>query len=180
MRLVADEVEQAWVPNQGAACTTASVLAGLRLLGAPTVPDLVVATLALGAHQPYAAPGLLDYLALPGRRAPLDRRVENLAAGLGMRVRSHTSLVVPGRPLRPAPGEVLVANVAWGQERPGTYGTWGWNPLKPSTYQTGGHSIVLVAVHDGAWLVLDPNHPSLQRWPRAGLVVTATRISGLG
>src|ERR1700738_3994825 len=46
----------AWVPNRGGACTTAAVLAGLRVLGAPTVPDLGAATLALGAPEPHAAP----------------------------------------------------------------------------------------------------------------------------
>jgi hypothetical protein len=170
----------AWVPNRGGACTTAAVLAGLRVLGAPTVPDLGAATLALGAPERYAAPALMDYVSLPGRPAPLDRRVEELAVQLGIRVRCRTSLTVPGQPLHPAAGEVLVANLAWGQERPGVYGTFGWNPLQPSTYATGGHSVLLVAVEDGAWLVLDSNHPGLQRWPRPGLALTATRISRLG
>jgi hypothetical protein len=170
----------AWVPNQGGACTTAAVLAGLRVLGAPALPDLAAATLALGAPEPYAAPALLDYVSLPGRPAPLDRRVEALAARLGLRVRCRTSLTVPGRLLQPAAGEVLVANLAWGQERPGAYGTFGWNPLQPGTYATGGHSVLLVAVDGEAWLVLDPNHPGLQRWPRPGLALTATRISRLG
>jgi hypothetical protein len=177
---VSAELEWARVPNQGAACTTASVLAGIRLLGAPTVPDLGAATVALGAPRPYAAPGLLDYFALPGRRPPLDRRIEALAASLGLRVRSRTSWAIPGWPLRPVAGEILVANVVWGQERPGVYGTWGWNPVKPATYLTGGHSVVLRAVEDGAWVVLDPNHPGLQRWPHPGLALTVTRIRRLG
>ncbi len=170
----------AWVPNRGGACTTAAVLAGLRVLGAPAVPDLGAATLALGAPEPYAAPALMDYVSLPGRPAPLDRRVEELAVQLGIRVRCRTSLTVPGQPLHPAAGEVLVANLAWGQERPGFYGTFGWNPLQPRTYATGGHSVLLLAVEDGAWLVLDSNHPGLQRWPRPGLALTATRINRLG
>lgn len=170
----------AWVPNRGGACTTAAVLAGLRVLGAPAVPDLGAATLALGAPEPYAAPALMDYVSLPGRPAPLDRRVEELAVQLGIRVRCRTSLTVPGQPLHPAAGEVLVANLAWGQERPGFYGTFGWNPLQPRTYATGGHSVLLLAVEDGAWLVLDSNHPGLQRWARPGLALTATRINRLG
>jgi hypothetical protein len=141
------------------------------------VPDLGAATLALGAPKPYAAPSLLDYLALPGRRLPLDRRIEDLAAGLGLRVRSRTSWALPGFPLRPVEGEILIVNLIWGQERPGVYGTWGWNPVKLATYRTGGHSAVLVRVDGGAWVVLDPNHPGLQRWPRPGLALTATRIS---
>jgi hypothetical protein len=75
---------------------------------------------------------------------------------------------------------MLVANLAWGQERPGVYGTFGWNPLVPSTYAIGGHSVLLAAVEDGGWLVLDPNLPGLQRWPRPGLALTVTRLSRLG
>jgi hypothetical protein len=171
---------EAWVPNQGGACTTASVLAGLRVLGARAVPDLATATLALGAAEPLGAPALMDYVALPGRRAPLDARVEALALGQGLRVRCRTSLTIPGWPLLPAEGEMLVANLAWGQERPGVYGTFGWNPLVPSTYAIGGHSVLLAAVEEGGWLVLDPNHPGLQRWPRPGLALTVTRLSRLG
>jgi hypothetical protein len=145
-----------------------------------TIPDLAAATLALGAAEPLGAPALMDYVALPGRRAPLDERVEALALGQGLRVRCRTSLTIPGWPLLPAEGEVLVANLAWGQERPGVYGTFGWNPLIPNTYATGGHSVLLAAVQERGWLVLDPNHPGLQRWPRPGLAVTVTRLSRLG
>ncbi|HZU15003.1 MAG TPA: hypothetical protein VFD01_00130 [Candidatus Dormibacteraeota bacterium] len=172
-------LERCWVPNRGAACTTAAILAGLRALGARQLPELGEACRRLGASLPYGAPALLDYVALPGRPAPLDRRVERLAAEHGLRVRSRTSLRLPWRRLRPAPGEVLVANLAWGQERPGVYGTWGWHPLRSSTYSTGGHSVVLVASDADGWLVLDPNHPGLQRWPRPGLAVTTTRIRRL-
>jgi hypothetical protein len=166
----------AWVPNQGAACTTAAVLAALGALGATDLPGLGPATLALGAPEPFGAPALLDYVALPGRRAPLDGRIERLAARHGLEVRSDTTLVVPARPLRPAPGEALVANLAWGMEAPGVYGTYGWNPLRPSTYAVGGHSVLLADVERGEWLVLDPNRPGLQRWPRPGVAVTATRL----
>ncbi len=169
----------AWVANRGAACTTASILAGLGALGARGLPDLATATLALGAREPLGAPALLDYVSLPGRRAPLDLRVEALAASAGIRVRSRSGLVVRGRRLRPAPGEALVANLAWGQQAPGVVGTWGWHPLRPSTYRTGGHSVLLAAVEDRRWLVLDPNHRAPQRWPRAGYAVTATRIRRL-
>jgi hypothetical protein len=172
-----DRLVRAWVANQGGACTTASVLAALGGLGAAGLPDLAAATLALGARQAYGAPGLLDYVGLPGRRAPLDLRVEALAASCGLTVRSRSGLVPPGWPLRPRPDLTLVANLAWGQERPGHYGTWGWNPLLPATYSTGGHSVVLAAVEAREWVVLDPNHKGLQRWPRPGLAVTVTRIS---
>lgn len=166
------------VPNQGAACTTASVLAGLGALGLEDVPPLGPASLALGAALPYGAPGLLDYVAWPGRRAPLDVRIEALAAGRGLEVRSRSGLVVPGWPLRPGPGEALVVNLAWGQEAPGRYGSWGWHPLRPATYATGGHSVLLAAVTPkGGWLVLDPNWEGLQEWPRPGLAVTVTRLS---
>jgi hypothetical protein len=70
-----------------------------------------------------------------------------------------------------------VVNLAVGQEQPGRYGTWGWHPLRPRTYSTGGHSVLLATVEPGgAWVVLDPNHRGLQRWPRPGLAVTTTRI----
>jgi hypothetical protein len=171
-----DALAAAWVPNRGAACTTASILAGLGALGARDLPELAAATLALGARQPYGAPALMDYVTLPGRRAPLDVRVEALAAASGLAVRCRSGLVAMGWRLRPRPGEALVANLAWGQEAPGRVGTWGWYALRPSTYNTGGHSVLLVGVEDAGWLVLDPNHEGLQRWPRPGYAVTATRI----
>jgi hypothetical protein len=121
----------------------------------------------------------MDYVALPGGRAPLDGRIEALALAQGLRVRCRTGLTIPGWPLLPAEGEMLVANLAWGQERPGVYGSFGWNPLVPHTYATGGHSVLLVAVEEGGWVVLDPNHRGLQRWPRPGLAVTVTRLSRL-
>src|SRR5262252_1996821 len=89
-----------WVANQGAACTTASILAGLGALGARDLPDLAAATMALGAREPYGAPALLDYVSLPGRRAPLDLRVEALARTHEIVVGSHSGLVVRGRRLR--------------------------------------------------------------------------------
>lgn len=173
---VREALEDSWVPNRGAACTTAALLTALGALGARRLPELGPATLALGCAVPYGAPGLLAYVGLPFRRAPLDPRVESLAAEHGLRVRSSTGLVAPLRPLRPAAGEALVLHLAWGQERPGVYGGWGWHPLRPATYTTGGHSVLLVAVEGREWLVLDPNHAGLQRWPRPGLAVTATRI----
>jgi hypothetical protein len=176
-----DHLAAARVPNQGAACTTAAVLTALAGLGAHDLPPLGAATLALGAAQAYGPPALLDYVALPWRRALLDERIEALATRHGLRARSRSGLVVPGLPLRPDPGEVIVANLAWGQEAPGRWGTWGWHPLRPSTYSTGGHSVVLAAVEpNGGWLVVDPNHPGVQRWGRPALAVTVTRISAAG
>lgn len=171
-----DALDRVWVRNRGAACTTASVLAGLGALGARDLPDLEAATLALGAREPLGAPGLMDYVSLPGRRAPLDLRVEALAARHGLRVRCRSGLVVRGGHLRPGPAEVLVANLAWGQEAPGHYGTWGWHALRPGTYSTGGHSVLLVAVEGAAWTVLDSNHEGVQHWPRPGYAITVTRI----
>ncbi len=171
-----DDPESAWVANRGGACTAASVLAALRLLGLKSPLELGAVTLALGARQPYGPPVLLDYFGLPGRRARLDRRIEALAGEQGLAVSALTRPTVPGLPVRPAKDELLVANLAWGQERPGVYGTWGWNILRPHTYSTGGHSVLLTAVEGRQWLVLDPNHAGLQRWPRPGVAVTLTRI----
>jgi hypothetical protein len=172
----AEALVRAWVPNRGAACTTAAILAGLGALGARDLPDVEAATLALGAAVPCGPPALLDYVSLPGRRAPLDVRVEALAAAAGLAVRSWSGLVAAGWRVRPRPGEALVVNLAWGQEAPGRYGAWGWHPLRPATYTTGGHSVLLAAVEGRAWVVLDPNHEGVQRWPRPGLAVTVTRI----
>lgn len=177
--LPAHELARVWVANRGAACTTASILAALGALGARDLPELGEGTLALGARVRYGAPGLLDYVGLPGRRAPLDVRVEALAAAHGLDVRSRSGLVAAGWRLRPRSGEALVANLAWGQESPGRYGSWGWHPLRPATYATGGHSVLLAAVQADGWVVLDPNHEGIQRWPRPGLAVTVTRIRPL-
>lgn len=172
-----DALTAAWVRNQGAACTTAAVLAALGGLGAIGLPDLGRATLALGATVPYGAPALMDYVGRPGRRAALDMKVEAMAAACGLAVHCHSGLVVPGWPLHPRPGEALVVNLAWGQEEPGVYGTWGFHPLRLATYTTGGHSVVLAAVTGREWLVVDPNHQGVQRWPSPGLAVTVTRLS---
>ncbi len=83
---------------------------------------------ALGRH---GAPALLDYVSLPGRRAPLDMRIEKLAAQDELLVRSRSGLVLPGWRLRRRHDEVLVVNLALGQEAPGVRGSWGWHPLKP-------------------------------------------------
>src|SRR5207253_8275704 len=174
--LEATRLEAASVQNQGSACTTAAALAGLGALGARDLPALGAATLTLGAAGEFGAPALMDYVSLPGRRAPLDVRIEGLAARCGLAVRSRSGLVARGWHVRPGAGEALVVNLARGQEEPGRYGTWGWHPLRPRTYSTGGHSVLLAAVEpDGSWLVLDPNHRGLQRWPRPGLAVTTTR-----
>jgi hypothetical protein len=175
-RSAREALEAAWVPNAGGACTTAAILAGLRWLGVPDLPDLAPATLMLGARMPLGAPGLLDYVGWPGRRAPLDRQVERLARRRGLVVRSRSGLVLPGSPLAPAPGEALVVHLAWGREAPGRWGTWGWHPLRPETYSTGGHSVLLAAVEGREWLVLDPNLEGLQRWERPGIATARTRI----
>jgi|SRR2546429_2633525 len=171
-----EALARAWVPNRGAACTTAAILSGLGVLGASGLPGVEEASLALGASAPCGPPALLDYVSLPGRRAPLDVRVEALASATGLAVRSWSGLVALGWRVRPAPGEVLVVNLAWGQEAPGRYGTWGWQPHRPATYSTGGHSVLLAGVEARGWVVLDPNHQGVQRWPRPGLAITVTRI----
>jgi len=172
--------ERAWVQNQGAACTSASTLIALGLLGVPDLPDLAVASIALGASVPFGAPGLMDYVTLAGRRAPLDVRIERLAAERGVKVRSRTGLVAPWPALRTRPGEVLVAHLAWGQEQPGVYGAWGFHPFDRATWSTGGHSVVVLEGGRGPWRVLDPNHRGIQEWPRPGIAVTATRIRPTG
>jgi hypothetical protein len=169
-------LSSAWVRNQGGACTSACVLIGLGALGARDLPDLGAATLALGASTAYGAPGLFDYVSLPGRRAPLDPAVEALAAAGGAAVRSSSALLPPGWPLRPPVFGVLIVHLAWGQEAPGRYGTWGWHPLRPSTYSTGGHSVVLAETRGREWLVVDPNHPEPQLWPRPGWATARTLI----
>lgn len=168
--------EDVWVANQGAACTSASLLIALGLLGIPQLPALEAACVALGAAAAYGAPGLLDYVTLPGRRAPLDLRIERLAADRGVQVRSRTGLVLPWPPLRARAGEVLIAHLAWGQERPGHSGAWGFRPLHLPTWSTGGHSVVVLTGGRGAWRVLDPNHRGIQDWPHPGVAVTATRV----
>jgi hypothetical protein len=170
------DLDSAWVQNRGAACTTAAILAGLGALGATGLPTLEGATMALGAAEPLGAPGLLDYVSWPGRRAPLDLRIEALADAHGLVVRSRSGFRLPGWPLRPRAGEVLVAHLAWGQEAPGHQGSWGWYPLRPATYNIGGHSVVLAALDGRGWRVFDPNHPGLQHWPRPGLATAVTRI----
>jgi len=169
-------LEQSWVQNQGAACTSACILAGLGALGATGLPDLATASKYL-AGAPLGAPALLDYVTLPGRRAPLDIRIESLARGHALKVNARSGVAVPGWPLHPASGEVLIVHLAYGQEAPARYGTWGWNPLLPWTYSTGGHSVVLAGVEGSAWTVLDPNRPRLQDWPLPGIATATTRIS---
>ena len=169
-------LEESWVQNRGAACTTACVLAGLGAMGALELPDLAAASGFLAGGE-YAAPGLLDYLSLPNRRAPLDLKIEALAKGHGLAASSQTTVVLPGWPQRPVDGELLIVHLAYGQEAPERYGTWGWHPLVPSTYSTGGHSVVLAALEGSGWTVLDPNRPGLQSWPRAGIATAHTRLS---
>jgi hypothetical protein len=172
-------LEKSWIQNQGAACTSACVLAGLGALGAQDLPDLATASGFL-AGAPFGAPGLLDYVTLPGRRAPLDLRIEQLAAAHGIAVGSTSEVVLPGWTQRPGEAEVLIVHLAYGQEAPGRYGTWGWHPLLPATYSTGGHSVVLAALDGEGWTVLDPNRPRLQNWPRPGLATARTRLRSIG
>jgi hypothetical protein len=171
--------ERAWVANQGSACTSAAALIALGLLDVPDLPALDAASLALGAPIAYGAPGLLDYVTLAGRRAPLDVRIERLAEERGAPIRSRTGVVAPWPALRTGSGELLLAHLAWGQERPGVYGTWGFHPLDRATWSTGGHSVVVLQGGRGPWRVLDPNHPGVQVWPRPGVAVTATRLRRL-
>jgi hypothetical protein len=150
------------------------VVAALGALGATTMPSLAEASLQL-AGSPLGAPSVWDYIGL-WRHAPLDQRIEQLAAELGLQVTSRTRIALPFWPLR-APAEgMLIAHLAWGQEAPGRYGSWGWNPLLPATYATGGHSVVLADASSSGWTVLDPNHRRLQRWPRAGVALSSTVI----
>lgn len=176
-----EQLAAAREPNRGASCTTAAILTVLRAMGASGLPDLARATVSLGAAAPYGPPPVRSYLRWPWQRAArLDRAVEALAAGCGLTVRCRTSLRPPWPAPRPRPGSSLVANLAYGQERPGVRGTWGWNPLRPRTYANGGHSVVVAAAGPGGErLVVDPNWPGLQRWRRPGWSVTATRIHPL-
>lgn len=177
-----EELAAAREPNQGGSCTTAAILTVLRAMGARDLPELGRATLLLGAAAPYGPPPVRTYLRWPWqRRAPLDRAVEALAAAAGVRVRSRTSIRLPWPAPRPIAGSCLIANLAYGEERPGVRGTWGWNPLRPRTYGYGGHSAVVAAAGErGERLVVDPNWPGVQRWRRPGWSVTATRVWRLG
>ncbi|TME16818.1 MAG: hypothetical protein E6I70_11700 [Chloroflexi bacterium] len=177
--LYENRLEASWVHNQGSACTSAAVLAALGGLGAVSLPDLATGSTLLAGSE-YGAPALLDYVSLPGRRAPLDLRIEELARGCGLDVDSRTGIVVPLWQLRPRDGEALIVHLAWGQEKPGQYGAWGWNPLQPATYSTGGHSVVLVRVDETGWTVLDPNLEHLQEWPRAGIATATTHVTPSG
>lgn len=168
-------LEDSWVQNRGAACTSACVLAALGAMGASGLPDLAVGSKFLAGAE-YGAPALFDYVTLPGRRAPLDLKIEALARGHGLPVRSQTTVVLPGLRQRPKPDEVLIVHLAFGQESPEHYGSWGWNALQPSTYSTGGHSVVLAALDGPGWTVLDPNRPALQSWPRPGIATAHTRL----
>lgn len=165
--------QAAWVANEGPSCTTAAVLAGLGLLGVTGLPDLRAGTAEL-AGGVLMAPALLDYVALPGRPARLDRRIERLATRLGTKVVSRTRPVLPGWPLTTDPATITIAHLAWGQERPGVYGTWGFRPLDRRSWDTGGHSVVVIVGGRARWRVLDPNHPTVQLWPRPGAAVTVT------
>lgn len=169
-------LEDSWVQNRGAACTSACVLAGLGAMGATGLPDLAAASGFLAGAE-YAAPGLFDYVSLPGRRAALDVKVESLARDHGLALSCHTSIVFPGSTQSPNPDEVLIVHLVYGQEAPERYGTWGWNPLVPTSYSTGGHSVVLAALDGPGWTVLDPNRPALQSWPRPGIATAHTRLA---
>ena len=168
-------LETKWVQNQGPSCTTAATLAALGALGATDLPDLRAGTSAL-AGAAFAAPALLAYVSLPGRRAPLDVKVEALANAHGLTIRASSGVVMPGWPLRPPAEGALIVHLAWGQESPGQYGSWGWRPLHPETYSTGGHSVVLAAVEGSEWIVSDPNHERLQFWPRPGIAMARTLL----
>jgi len=151
------------------------VLNALGALGAADLPDLRAASVAL-AGTALSAPALMDYVSLPGRRAVLDLRIEAFAAEHGLAISCRSGVVLPLWPLHPPPVGALIVHLAWGQERPGHYGSWGWRPLRPATYSTGGHSVVLAAEHATGWIVSDPNHEGLQRWPRPGIATALTLL----
>lgn len=146
-------------------------------MGATGLPGLAEATGRV-AGRSLTAPALLDYVPRPGGRAALDLRIEELARDHGLMVRSMTTLTLPGVPLRPPADGAVIAHLAWGQERPGHYGSWGWRPLHPATYSTGGHSVVVAAVEGRRWLVCDPNWERLQAWPRSGIATAKTLLTG--
>src|SRR4030081_1911102 len=97
-------LEKSWIQNQGAPCTSACVVAALGALGGKHLPDLATASTIL-AGRPNGPPGLLDYVTLPFRRAPLDLRIEDLAVAHGVRLSSRSEVVLPGLRARPGDGE---------------------------------------------------------------------------
>src|SRR2546430_6028445 len=95
-------------------------------------------TLSLHDALPICAPGLMDYVSLPGRRAPLDLRVEALAAAAGVRVRCRSGLVARGRRGRPGPRGGPGGKPGGGPGGPGGGGAGGGAPPPPRPAPHGG------------------------------------------
>ena len=171
------------VSNHGNSCTSASLLIALGGLGAKELPELGPATLQFGGQGMYESPKISDYIGIPFlRRAPIDVRVESVAAASGLRVRSKTRLsLVPWRLRAPKAGEAVVGHMLKGWEGPGKYGAWNisnsFKFLDRRTWGANGHSVV-VAGSEGkkGYAVVDSNHRELQHWPTRGIAVTSTRI----
>ncbi len=167
------------IANVNASCTTAAALTALGALGASGLPGLAEATrLMSDGGRAYHPPKFTDYIAVPFlRRAPIDVRIERIAAAAGINVRSSTRpCLVPWRLRGPGAGEVVIGNMAFGQEAPGRTGSWGFNLLRPRTWAEGGHSLIIAARRGRGYDVVDSNIDGVQHWARRGLAATSTRV----
>jgi hypothetical protein len=177
-----------YVPNQGDSCTSAAVLNSLGALGAQHLPGLDQASAAISGVGSFQPPRLTDYIGIPFlRRAPIDSRIEKFAASHGLKVRSTTRLsLIPSKlaPFAsnltmPGAGETLIGHMAYGQERPGVWGWWGFNLLKPTAWNRAGHSVIIAGAQGSGWAVVDSDNPGIQQWARPGWAMANTRIQVL-
>ena len=167
------------IANPDVSCTYAAVLTGLAALGVGDIPDIGDGATELGAKTPASVPGFLDYIPSP-LTSPLDRSIEEFARRRGVEVKARSSirLRVPSKVKAPQAGEVVIAHCERGQESPGVRTWLGLDWQRPSTWLSGGHSVVVAGVlPGGAWRVVDSNHPGVQTWPEPGLRFCETRIS---
>jgi hypothetical protein len=187
-QISAQQLLDNYVPNEGDSCTSAAVLNSLAALGAQNLPDLAEVSAAISGVGQFQAPRITDYVGIPFlRRAPLDSRIEQLAASHGLKVRSETRLsLVPSKvvPLSsnltmPGAGETLIGHMAWGQERPGVWGSWGFELTKMSDWNKVGHSVIIASAEGSGWAVIDSDNAGIQHWTRPGWAMATTTIQVL-
>ena len=76
-------------------------------------------------------------------------------------------------------GETLIGHMAYGQERPGVWGSWGFDLTKPADWNSAGHSVVIAAAEGSGWAVIDSDNPGIQHWARPGWAMATTTIQVL-
>ena len=187
-QITAQQLLDNYVPNEGDSCTSAAVLNSLAALGAQNLPDLSEVSAAISGVGPFQPPSWTDYIGIPFlRRAPIDSRIEQLAASHGLKIRSETRLsLVPSKLTSLAsnltmagPGETLIGHMAYGQERPGVWGSWGFDATKPSDWSKVGHSVVIAAAEGSGWAVIDSDNAGIQHWAKPGWAMATTTIQVL-